>query len=152
MPARRDHSSRRVAGHVIAASVVVLAALPAYLTLDQGWRPVALRVASALVVAAGGARARRWVRDTVEVRPVSALDAPPPAPLPPELDGRFLRLREDLRGSVRSQRYFDVILWPRLSALAGSDLAQPSARRGVPRLGPSLRALEGLIARIERRP
>jgi hypothetical protein len=152
MPARGEPSPRRVAGHVIGAALLVLAALPAYLTIGQAWRPFALRVACALVVAGGCARARRWVRDVVEAPAVSALDAPAPAPLPPELDGRFARLRDDLVGSTRSRRYFDVILWPRFVALAGSDLPRPHARRGIPRLGPSLRALDRLVARIERRP
>ena len=40
----------------------------------------------------------------------------PPAP---ELDARFLALRDDVRYSIRSRRYFDVILWPRLVELGG---------------------------------
>ena len=54
---------------------------------------------------------------------------------------------------ARSRRYFDVILWPRLGALAGSEtLTRPADRRGVRRRGPSLRAIEALVAEIERRP
>jgi len=151
MPARAEGSRRSLAGRAIAAALLVLAALPVYLTLEQSWRPIALRLACAVVVAAGCVRARRWVRETVEPHAISAVDAPPREPPAPELDARFMRLRDDLIASTRSRRYFDVILWPRLSKLAGADLPRPAKRRGIPRLGPSLHALEGLIAEIEGR-
>jgi hypothetical protein len=81
----------------------------------------------------------------------SPFDAPPPAPPEPELDSRFLRLRDEVVYSVQSRRYFDAILWPRLCTLAGTSLPAPPERAGIRRRGPSLAALEDLIARIERR-
>jgi hypothetical protein len=88
------------------------------------------------------------LRRTLDGEPPSALDAAPPASRPPTLDERFLRTRDDLLFSRRSQRYFDVFLWPRLRTLGGADLAPPVARR---RRGPSWSALERLITAIERR-
>jgi hypothetical protein len=46
-----------------------------------------------------------------------------------------------------------VILWPRLGELARSEmLPRPANRRGLRRRGPSLRAIEELVAEIENRP
>ncbi len=125
--------------------------MPAYLTLTPAWRPAAVRLSCAALVALACARARRWVRDATGPYPISPLDAPPPEPPAPELDARFRGLRDDLIYSIRSRRYFDVILRPRLTDLGGSDLPRPPERRLMRRRGPSLRTLEGLIALIERR-
>ena len=70
----------------------------------------------------------------------------------PELDTRFLALRDDVIYSVRSRRYFDVILWPRLSELAGTELPRPAPRRGIRRRGPSMSELTHLVTEIEGRP
>jgi hypothetical protein len=94
----------------------------------------------------------RGVRREIVGHPPSALDAPLPAPPRPAQDERFLRLRDDLVWSRRSRRYFDAILWPRLLALGGAGLAPPAPRRWIRRRGPSLRALERLIAETEQRP
>ena len=74
------------------------------------------------------------------------------AALPPDLDERFLGLWDDVRYGARSRRYFDRVLWPRLLALAGRPLVRPRHRRGLGRRGPSLAALERVIADIEGRP
>jgi hypothetical protein len=136
-----------VAGYALLAVLVLLVAIPGYLTLDPSRRPLAVRLAGAAIVVVGCLRVVGAVRRTLEGAPPSALDAPPPAPLLHTLDERFVRTRDDLIFSHRSQRYFDVFLWPRLRAL-GSELAPPMARR---RRGPSWRALEGFVTDIERR-
>ena len=59
---------------------------------------------------------------------------------------------EEITLAAAIRRYFDVVLWPRLAALAGPDLPRPDERRWPTRRGPSLRAIEGLVARIEERP
>ncbi len=152
MPPPAESSGRRLAGRAVGAAVVVLMAIPAYLSVGPSWRPIAVRLACAVVVALGCARARNWVRDAVAPTTPSALDAPPPEPAAPELDPRFLRIRDDVRSSAWSRSYFDAILWPRLTALAGRDLPRPPERsRGMRWRGPSLGALETLIALIERR-
>ena len=151
MPAPAERSRRRLAGRAIIATLVVLGALPAYLSVEASWRPAVVRLSCALLVAVGCVRARRWVRDGLEPHPISALDAPPPVRPAPEMDPRFLRLCDDVTFSIRSRRYFDAILWPRLSELAGADLPRPAERVAMRRRGPSLSALEVLIAEVERR-
>jgi len=151
MPPRDERSPRRLAGRAILITIFVLAAIPLYLSLDSVWRPLIVRLACAVLVAMGCLRVLRGVGRAMETHTISPLDTPPPTPPPPELDSRFLRLRDELIFSTRSRRYFDAILWPRLCALAGTDLPQPPERRGVRRRGPALATLEDLIARIERR-
>ena len=134
-----------------AERAVALAAIPGYLTLAPSWRPVALRVACALIVIGGCVRLVGRVRHSMDGGAPSVLDTPPPSPRAPALDERFLRLRGALIASTRSRRYFDAILWPRLLGLAGESLPQPAERRGLRRLGPSLSAVERLIAEAEKR-
>lgn len=149
MPSPPERSPYRPAAYALVAALVVLAAIPGFLTLDTTWRPLALRLAGAVIVIIGCVRVVGSVRRSIEDEPASALDAPPPAPRRPALDDRFLRLRDDLVFSRRSRRYFDMFLWPKLSKVGGADLAPPAMRR---RRGPSWSALERLIAEIERRP
>ena len=149
-PARR--LGPRLVARVVLLSLLALAALPAYLTVSPRWRPAAARLAGALVVAIGCARARAWARDAVGTPADAGLDAPPPPPPERVLDPHFLRLRDDLVASTRRRRYFDVVLWPRLAALAGPDLPRPAEPRGPTRRGPSLPIIERLVARIEDRP
>jgi hypothetical protein len=151
MPARAELSRRRLVGRAIVAALVVLAALPAYLALSPPWQPVAVRLACAAIVAAGCARVLRLARGAMEPASVSPLDAPPAPAAVPELDARFLGLRNDVIYGTRSRRYFDAILWPRLSGLAGTDLPRPAERRGYRRRGPSMGALARLVTEIERR-
>jgi hypothetical protein len=149
MPSRAERSRYRLPAYGLLAVLVLLAAIPGYLTLDPSRRPLAVRLAGAVIVVVGCIRVVGAVRRTRDSEPPSALDAPPPGSRPPTLDERFLRTRDDLLFSRRSQRYFDVFLWPRLRTLGGADLAPPVARR---RRGPSWSTLERLIAGIERRP
>ena len=153
MAARPRPARRRVAIGAVVTALVALAAMPTYLALSPAWRPVVIRLASAVAVVGGCVRALRWARGAAAPAAVSPLDSPaPPAP-GPELDARFLALRDDVIYGVRSRRYFDVILAPRLAALAGPEGLPPVApRRGLRRRGPSLRTLEALVAEIERRP
>ena len=150
LPPRGERSPRSLAGRAVLASLVVLAAIPLYLTLDPSWRPLVVRLACAGLVAAACLRVLRAAGSAVQTDTVSPIDTPPPPPPEPELDSRFLRLRDELIFSTKSGRYFEVILWPRLCGLAGTDLPRPPARRGLRRRGPSLASLEDLIARIER--
>jgi len=124
--------------------------MPAYLALSPPWQPVAVRLSCAAIVAAGCVRALRRARGAMEAEPRSPLDAPPPPAAVPELDARFLALRDDVIHGTRSRRYFDRILWPRLSGLAGTDLPRPAERRGLRRRGPSMSVLARLVTEIER--
>lgn len=127
-------------------------ALPVYLMVSPSWRPAAVRLSCAVVVAFGCVHARRWARDALAAHAISPFDAPPAPPPAAVLDAGFCKLRDDLAASTRSRRYFDVILWPRLSALAEAELPRPAERRVVSRRGPPLHVLGGIIAEIERRP
>jgi hypothetical protein len=176
MPSRPERglgrSPYRLAAYGLLSVLVLLAAIPGYLTLAPSWRPVAIRVACAVIAFTGCIRVVRGARRVIGVSVPSALDAPPPASPRPTLDERFLRLRADLVSSRRNRRYFDAILRPRLLELGGADLppdvdvtalrahdmglTAPRAtgveRRESRRRGPSLKTLEHLIAEIEQRP
>jgi len=151
MPSRPERFALRLAIRGFVAVIVVLAAIPAYLTLAPSWRPLAARLACAAIVVAGCVRVMRSVRRSLAEQAPSALDAPAAKAHAPELDERFLRLRDELVFSVRSRQYFDGILWPQLRRLGGVDLPRPVERRGVRRDGPSLSTLERLIAAVEKR-
>ena len=127
MPSRAERS-RRLLAHGIAAALL------------------------ALVAIVGCLRALRAVRRAIEAEPPSELDMPRPAPPASERDEIYRRLRDDLVFSHRSQQYFEAILWPRLLNLAGGDLPRPREGRRTRRRGPSLPALEALIADAEKRP
>jgi hypothetical protein len=143
-----EGSRYRLAAYALAAAIVLLGAIPGYLLLDPSLRPLALRLAGAVLVVAACVRLVGRVRRTLEADAASALDAPPPAPRAPVLDERFLRLRDDLVFSTRSRHYFDAFLWPRLSKL-GARTEPPAERRGRRRRGPALREIDRVIAGIE---
>jgi hypothetical protein len=151
MPSVGERVVLRLVARGLVAVLVLLAAIPAYLTLAPSWRPLAARLACAALLMAGCVRVIRSVRTSIDAAQPSALDAPAARPHAPELDERFLRLRDELVFSVRSRQYFDTILWPRLRRLAGGDLPRPAARRRFRRDGPSLSALRELITAVERR-
>ena len=139
----------RLGARGLVAALVVLGAIPAYLALGPTWRALTIRLACTAAVVVIGLRVVRGVRRAIDQAPPFELDTVAPAPAPPELDERFLRLRDELRFSVRSRRYFDTVLWPRLVALAGPGLVSPAAaRRGR---GPSRDTLERLVADAEQR-
>lgn len=151
MPPPADPSARRLVARGLLALLLVLVAIPGYLVLKPSWRPMVVRLACALVVAAGGVHARRRVRQAIGEHAPSALDTPPPPSPAPEMDQHFLRARDDIALSIRSRPYFDRVLWPRLLALAGGNLEPPAGRRWIRRRGPSPAALTALLAEVERR-
>src|SRR2546427_2777301 len=150
MPAQAERSPRRRAGRAILAALVVRGAPPAYLALSPPWQPVAVRLSCAAIVIAGCVRVLRLARSAMEAEPLSPLDAPPPPAALPELDARFLALRDDVTHGMRSRRYFDRILWPRHCGLADTDLPRPPEGPGLSRRGPSMSALARLVTEIER--
>lgn len=151
MPTPGEPALLRLAARGLVVALVAMAAIPAYLTLGPAWRPLGVRLACACLVAAGCVRAVRHVRRAVADDPPFAFDAPHPHALAPEPDDRFVRLREELTFSVRSRRYFDTILWPRLQRLAGPGLTAPAERRRLRHDGPTLRELDRLLAEVEKR-
>ena len=152
MPSRTERSRYRFAAHGLLAVLLALAAIPTYLVMEPSWRPVAVRLACAVIVVAGCVRVIRGVRRSIEGYAPSTLDAPHGGSPAQEMDERFLRLRDELVFSTRSWRYFDAILWPRMLRLVGPSLPPPAKRPGTRRRGPSLSTLEHLIAEVEKRP
>ena len=150
MPPPDERRALRLVARGFVAMVVVLVAIPSYLTLAPAWRPLAARLACALLVAFFCVRIVRSVRGSIEGQ-ASALEATAPRAQPPELDERFLRLRDELRFSTRSRKYFETILWPELCRLGRDDLPLPPARHGVRHDGLSLHALERAVAAVEAR-
>jgi hypothetical protein len=142
----------RLAAYAIPLGLLVLAVIPIYLALDAEWRAVLVRLVCATVVTVGSIRVVRSVRRAAAEHPTFPADTPPAAPPTTLLDDVFLRRRDELIYSVRSRRYFDAVLWPRLAALAGRHVSPPPRRRWCSRLGPSRAMIESLIAEIERRP
>lgn len=133
----------------VLAVVVLLAALPVYVWVEPSWRPLVARLACALVLGVALLNLRTVLVERVEAAGASALDAArrarPPEPVAPH---HALELVHDVRTALRSRRYFEGVLWPRLEALAGRPLTPPPRRRGR---GPSLASLRALITDIERR-
>jgi hypothetical protein len=151
---------RRGAG--VVAVLVILAALGAAVSLTEffvapSYRQTAIRLFSALILLVAVARVRAIVLASVERRAAWGEGALGEAwPARRDADSRLARFRDEIRFSVRSQSYFEHLLWPRLVALARARragapeaLAKPPGRRFG--LGPSLVALTRLIASLETR-
>ena len=151
MPSPPERSRIRLVVYGFLAAVVLLGLIPGYLMLDASWRPIALRLACAAIVVVGCIRLVAGVGRSIEPEPPSLLDLPPRPRARPEVDERFLRLRDDLRFSTVSRTYFEAHLWPRLCRIAGSELPLPSRERRGRRRGPSVGMLGRLIDDLERR-
>ncbi|HEY2992028.1 MAG TPA: hypothetical protein VGM22_04395 [Methylomirabilota bacterium] len=134
----------------VLAVVVFLAALPVYVWVEPSWRALVARLAAALVLGIALLQLRAVITERVEAGGRSALDAARFAPGPaPGVPYHVVELTSDVRTALRSRRYFETVLWPRLEALAGRPLVRPARRRGR---GPSLAGLRAVIAAIEERP
>src|SRR5262245_29753482 len=105
MPRPADLRPQRLAGRGFLLALVALAAMPSYFALDPTWRPAALRLASAAIVLVASARALGWARGLARRESESPLDAALPEAPEPELDPRFLGLRDDIAYSAKSRRY-----------------------------------------------
>jgi len=149
----------RGAGLVAALGALVALGVAVSLTeffVAPGYRQTAIRLISALVLLVALARVRAIVAASVERRAAWGADAIGEGwPDRRAVDSRLSRLRDEIRFSVRSQSYFEHLLWPRLVALArargGSPerLEKPPGRRFGQ--GPSVAALARLIASLETR-
>jgi len=149
----------RAAG--LGATLVVVVALGAAVSLTelfvaQGYRPTAIRLIGALVLLVAVSRVRAIVQASVERRPVWGVDEPGEGvSVGPATDARAVRFYDEIRFSVRSQSYFEHLLWPRLVALARSRGGSPDTLEKPPGRsfgrGPSVAALARVIASLEAR-
>src|SRR5262249_53269953 len=120
------------------------------------YRQIAIRLFSALIFLVAVSRVRGIVLASVERRAAWGEGAFGEGwPARRDADPRLARFRDEIRFSVRSQSYFEHLVWPRLVALARGGggapeaLATPPGRRFG--LGPSLVALTRVIASLESR-
>lgn len=162
MPSREPppHEPRRAAALVGALVLVVVLvagiALIEFL-MAEPYRQAAIRLVAALVLLLVVARIRARVRTSIELGAAGDSERPSQAGwAPPSFSHTaFEHFHDEIRFSARSQRYFEHVLWPRLSTLgrAGAAPATPLDKPPGRRFGrgPSLEALRGLIASLERR-
>jgi hypothetical protein len=117
-------------------------------------RTLATRIATAVVLGLAALRIRTLVRLALADRAYSAFDAATSTAAVPTPDRtRFHQIHDEVRFGAKSQRYFDLVFWPRLLALAREPAAESLPKppgRSFGR-GPSVEALARLIAAIEAR-
>ncbi len=148
---------RLLAGYLVFVGCLALVVTPVYLYVEPSHRPEIVRLAAVVVVGIALIHLRGIVRERIDAQPVSAFElALRRAPMEPRLAPLFLKLRDEVRFSTTSQKYFERVLWPRILALlARGPGAQPAvlpvmpAGRRLLRRGPSLGTLRNLIGRIE---
>jgi hypothetical protein len=132
------------------AAVVFLATVPVYVYVEPSWRSLVASLAAALVLGVTLLQLRRALADRLETDGGSPLDAArarrDPATSVPH---HFLDLVSDVRTALRSRRYFERALWPRLTKLTSRPLVRPPSRPGR---GPSQASLRAALAEIERYP
>jgi hypothetical protein len=134
----------------VLAAVVLLATVPVYVYVEPSWRPLVARLATALVLGIALLQLRRALAEHLEDSGEPALDAARDRRgAAPSVPHHFLDLASDVRTALRSRRYFERTLWPRLETLASRPLVRPPVRRGR---GPSLAGLRAVITAIEKQP
>jgi len=130
--------------------VVLLATVPIYVYVEPGLRALVARGAAALVLGVALLQLRRVIGETLEAAGASPLEsARARHVLEPEVPHHYRGLMSDVRAALRSRRYFDNVMWPRLQALSTSPLDRPPVRPGR---GVSLAGLRRVLAALERRP
>ncbi|HXJ78146.1 MAG TPA: hypothetical protein VMS64_05630 [Candidatus Methylomirabilis sp.] len=157
MPLPRERRwPRLVAGYTVLLALVAGAATPIYFLLEPGNRPLVIRLGSALILLVVLIHLLGTLRARLDAQRPSGLErALVPQRQQQTLDPRFVQIRDELRESAWSRRYFDHVLWPELIALAGRAPHGPSRPSLVRppgrffRRGPALTTLRELIAVIE---
>jgi hypothetical protein len=133
----------------VLGSLVLLVTVPVYVYVEPAWRGLVARLATALVLGVTLLHLRRAVLDRLASGEGSPLDEARVRRRPePAVPHRFLDLMSDVRTSLRSRRYFEEVMWPRLSSFTSAALVRPRARPGR---GPSLASLRAVLAAIEKR-
>ena len=157
MRPRREYPVLKLAGTnaLMLLGLSGLAALT-YVVAGSAYLVVIVRVAEAAAVGLLFLQILKRMRRAAElernggVKPDAPSATTPSATIAP----RLLRLRDELKHSSRSRRYFEHVLWPELQRLAaarrGTLLSEPDSG-WIPGRGPSLRALSAVVEQIEDR-
>src|SRR4030095_11077256 len=126
MPADRRLS--RVAGRsATLGGVALFLIVPVYVYVEPSWRGFVARLACAFVLGVALWQFGRALRQRLADRGASALDAARAWREPePGVPHHFRDLASDVRTALRSRRYFDKVLWPRLTALTPRPPARPA--------------------------
>jgi hypothetical protein len=131
----------------VLGGLVLLITVPVYVFVEPAGRVIVVRLAVALVLGVALLQLRSAHADRLAASEASAMDDARDQPgMETGLPLRFLDLMHDVRAALRSRRYFDRVLWPRLAAMADRPLARPPVRPGR---GPSLASLDKVITAIE---
>jgi hypothetical protein len=146
---RADRVLLGLAGRcLLLAAVVLLATVPVYVYVEPGWRPLVGRLAAAFVVGVCILSFRRALVERLALDGPSPLDEVRGRRAPePGVPHHFRDLVSDVRAALRSRRYFEEGLWPRLVGHASRPLVRPPARVGR---GPSLADLRAALDAIEK--
>ena len=147
------HAERQRAGIAVRYAClvvfVILCAVPVYVFVEPPWRGLVARLASALVLGVALLELRNTLAQKLARHEASALDgARVHRMTEPGVPPRFLALAHEVRAAVRSRRYFEMVMWPRLLALSVRPLHRPPTRR--PGRGPSLASLDDVVTAIEK--
>jgi hypothetical protein len=146
VPAERPLARALVQGALL-GGLVLLAAVPVYVYVEPSWRPLVARSAAAFVLGVTLLQLRRVLAQHLDAQQASGLDAARRLPAsPPEVPAHFLGLTSDVRAALRSRRYFEHVMWPRLTALAAGPLKLPQLRPGR---GPGAAALGRVLDDVE---
>ena len=149
MPADRSLAQVAVRSATL-AGVVLFVIVPIYVYVEPSWRAFVARLACAFVLGVALLQLRHVLRGRLAERGASALDAARGWREPePGVPHHFRDLASDVRTALRSRRYFEKVLWPRLERLTSRPVSPPATRPGR---GPSLASLRRVIAEIEKQP
>jgi hypothetical protein len=153
------HEPRRVAaliGALALGGALIVAVTLIDLLVDVAYRSAAIRLVAALALLVVVARIRASVAASISDAAWDARRPPATAWAPPSFTHTaFEHFHDEIRFSARSQRYFEHVLWPRLTTLARAGAApvvplEKPPGRSFGR-GPSPAALRALVAALERR-
>ena len=150
----RPNRAAAVMGVLALTAGLVVGILVVQFLVDEPYKHAAVRLVAAAILVVAVSRIRGVVSRLVE-RPSAWEERPGEARWTPSPHSHFEHFHDEIRFGVRSRRYFDHVLWPRLCALGreGAEPAAPLPRPPGRRFGrgPSLEALRSLITSLERR-
>jgi len=139
------------APYLLLLIVVGLVATGAFAGVDPADRPLVLRLAVAALVTVVVVHLHgHFRRPPDEAQPSAFDEARAGPPVEAKVAPVVTRLQEQVEYSVASQRYFNVVLWPRLERLRSDIPARFHAlrERRWRRRGPSLAEIAELVRHI----